>query len=351
MAGAIQPASARAGVTFEVERAEANGDELVACGRWSAVRGMRFMRPTLVVDGRALLATLEHKPGGAGHRPVGRRVPVAGRQGRPRGDGARRRTVGDGPRGPRRRALAGGPRPWRPARRASPGPRPSPRIPTRIHVERLETEIGFLRDQAARGHRGTRRPARRGPRRRRARKDAATARGPQLPSRRSRDELSDARTAAERERDRVATQRDEAVRDLDAAVRTRQRMEAQRDEAVQAMESVRAESTRRAPSARRRSPGATTSCSRTSHCSATRRPPSPTRTASASSATMACRRRTRSARTSPSASGRSRQHAPLLPTWTAPGARRAETSPRRTSGRSASFRIDRRGAASSRCWR
>ncbi len=35
---------------------------LVVQGRWSGVRGMRFLRPTLVVGGRQVLATLDHKP-------------------------------------------------------------------------------------------------------------------------------------------------------------------------------------------------------------------------------------------------------------------------------------------------
>ncbi|MCW3038177.1 MAG: hypothetical protein JWM31_82, partial [Solirubrobacterales bacterium] len=31
-------------------------------GRWSGIRGMRFLRPTLVLGDRATLASLEHKP-------------------------------------------------------------------------------------------------------------------------------------------------------------------------------------------------------------------------------------------------------------------------------------------------
>lgn len=36
--------------------------ELRVEGRWRGVRGLRFLRPTLVVDDRGVLATLEHKP-------------------------------------------------------------------------------------------------------------------------------------------------------------------------------------------------------------------------------------------------------------------------------------------------
>lgn len=54
-------------IAFDVERfAWATGDRLELSGRWSGIRGVRFVRPTLVlVDGddhRRLLATLDDKP-------------------------------------------------------------------------------------------------------------------------------------------------------------------------------------------------------------------------------------------------------------------------------------------------
>jgi hypothetical protein len=52
----------RAGVSFELERLDLEGDELVVTGHWSGVRGLRFVRPTLVAEDRRILATLEHKP-------------------------------------------------------------------------------------------------------------------------------------------------------------------------------------------------------------------------------------------------------------------------------------------------
>jgi hypothetical protein len=61
MADARTPA-ARAGVTFEVERLERDGDKLIVSGHWSGLRGVRFVRPTLVIGDREVLATLEHKP-------------------------------------------------------------------------------------------------------------------------------------------------------------------------------------------------------------------------------------------------------------------------------------------------
>jgi hypothetical protein len=47
---------------FELEQFERHGDRLRVAGRWSDVRGMRFMRPTLTVGNRRVLAVLDHKP-------------------------------------------------------------------------------------------------------------------------------------------------------------------------------------------------------------------------------------------------------------------------------------------------
>jgi hypothetical protein len=62
MGNVVHPPIPRLGVTFELDRLEVEGDHLVVSGRWTGVRGMRFVRPTLVVGGRQILATLEHKP-------------------------------------------------------------------------------------------------------------------------------------------------------------------------------------------------------------------------------------------------------------------------------------------------
>jgi hypothetical protein len=61
----VSPTGVR--VAFELERFEVTDEErLEVTGRWSGVRGLRFMRPSLTVrteDGeRNLLALLEHKP-------------------------------------------------------------------------------------------------------------------------------------------------------------------------------------------------------------------------------------------------------------------------------------------------
>lgn len=61
------PSPVAPGVAFEVERFEwTSGDRIELVGRWSGLRGHRFLRPTLdvAVDGerRRMLADLEHKP-------------------------------------------------------------------------------------------------------------------------------------------------------------------------------------------------------------------------------------------------------------------------------------------------
>lgn len=62
MSSALRASGEPAVATFAVDRLDVDGDRVVVEGRWSGVRGMRFLRPTLVVDGRQILATLEHKP-------------------------------------------------------------------------------------------------------------------------------------------------------------------------------------------------------------------------------------------------------------------------------------------------
>jgi hypothetical protein len=61
-----EPATAPAGVSFEVDRFAWVDGRLELTGRWYGIRGRRFLRPTLdvEVDGRPrrMLAVLEHKP-------------------------------------------------------------------------------------------------------------------------------------------------------------------------------------------------------------------------------------------------------------------------------------------------
>ncbi len=62
MGGALHPGVTRAGASFELDRLEIIDGRLVVRGWWFGVRGMRFVRPALIVDDRQILATLEHKP-------------------------------------------------------------------------------------------------------------------------------------------------------------------------------------------------------------------------------------------------------------------------------------------------
>ena len=231
MGDAIRPSATRAGVSFEVERLERAGDELVVSGHWSGLRGVRFMRPTLVVGGREVLATLEHKPWAprtdrawtaafpwTGGTPDARELELAV---------APSVSVQLGP-------PIDEPEPplvlVPPADVDEAPDDPTPPLTTdRMRARLLEQELAAAeqeRDEL------------------RARLDTAqalvdaadTARSElELNLRRerraadaageTRDEIVRARTAAERDRDNALAQRDEAVKDREAAVRTRARME------------------------------------------------------------------------------------------------------------------------------
>jgi len=52
----------RSGASFELDALEARYGQLVVRGRWHGVRGLRFVRPTLLVGDRTVLASLDHKP-------------------------------------------------------------------------------------------------------------------------------------------------------------------------------------------------------------------------------------------------------------------------------------------------
>src|SRR3954468_20699051 len=143
MAGAIQPASARAGVTFEVERAEVQDHLLVVTGHWSGVRGMRFMRPTLVVAARPLLPTLEHKPWAPDDDPWVAAFPWPGGEPNLKEMAlavAPSVTVALHPDG---KVPAGA----APPAAAKPAETTPPQDPGRLREERLETEVGFLREE------------------------------------------------------------------------------------------------------------------------------------------------------------------------------------------------------------
>jgi hypothetical protein len=167
--------------TFDLERLEAGGGELVLSGRWSGVRGMRFVRPTLTVGTRRLLATLEHKPWAPdADGPWLAAFPWSGDEVDAAecwldvAPGILVPLAPDAERAPEIDELAA----------------------QRVRFERRETEVDYLRSELRR----------------------VTA-----------------------ERDRALEQRDEAVRDREAAMRTRERMDVQRAEAVEAARRARDE--------------------------------------------------------------------------------------------------------------
>jgi hypothetical protein len=263
MGDAISRPSTRAGVSFEVERLEREGDELVVSGHWSGLRGVRFVRPTLVVGERQVLATLEHKPWAprtdrawtaafpwtgdtpdAGELLLAVAPSVSVPLGPPVADGAEPALM--------LVALAEDESPPAPAptvpEAAPEPPPPAPLRPAattgRKRVRQLEQELEAAaqeRDALARqldelrgivaAADAQRAEIEANLRRERRSADAAGE---------TRDEVQRARAAAERARDAALAQRDEAVQDREAAVRTRARMELAHADAVEAQAAAEA---------------------------------------------------------------------------------------------------------------
>jgi len=211
----------RAGVSFELERLDVQGDELVVSGHWSGVRGLRFVRPTLVAADRRILATLEHKPWAPSLDQtwtaafpwndedveadelvlaVSPQVMVA---------------LGDGP---------------------AAVPQPAGAAPMRSRAREAELAPP-ARERAGREPEPELATA----------EPDAVAPAPNLDAARvaaletELDEVARARAAAERDRDRALAQLAEAVAAREAAVRTRARMELAHDEALQERERAEAE--------------------------------------------------------------------------------------------------------------
>lgn len=238
----------RAGVSFELERLDLEGDRLVVAGHWSGVRGLRFVRPALVSDDRRILATLEHKPWAPSldrtwvaafpwdrddvdvdglALAVGSQVtvslgdaavnaepqPAPGRNGLEEGE--------DPPRGPAARKREPEPRKRTPrdSETREPASRNrAPREPETREPEQLQTE---RRD---RGRPEIAPPS--------SRDDRLAALEDELYA------MTRERDSTARERDRALAQLDEAVAAREAAVRTRTRMEVAHDEALRARERV-----------------------------------------------------------------------------------------------------------------
>jgi hypothetical protein len=238
----------RAGVSFELERLDLEGDELVVSGHWSGVRGLRFVRPTLVAENRRILATLEHKPWAPSmdrtwtaafpwegdEIDVGGLTLAVGSQVTVPLDGEPVRAPEPEP------APAPVPAkvtPIRPSKAARPEPEPetprssasaAPPANSSELAQQLEADT-HERDALARRLEDAERMA---SERQRRVTDEATA---------TFDELTRGRATAERDRDRALAQLDEAVADRESAVRTRARMQIVHDEAIEARESAEAQ--------------------------------------------------------------------------------------------------------------
>lgn len=287
--GALHPGMTRA--SFELSRLELDDGRLVVSGWWSGVRGMRFVRPALLLDGRKMLATLEHKPWAVASdgswtaafpwkqkgpldvsgvtlavapsvevpldaelsppapRPAAARPALSDATPPPEPAPARRRARAP-TRTPAPSPVAGiavapavavtmpavsaepetVPRASRPA---EPAPSPADGIPTEtLHDElrELERRLEGTRDEL---HDARAIAAERELRYRELERTAADTRRDGDAAETERDVLKRAQAAAVRDRDRARAQHEEAVADREAAVRTRARMEAQRDDALQ----------------------------------------------------------------------------------------------------------------------
>jgi hypothetical protein len=217
----------RAGVSFELERLDVEDDKLVVAGHWSGVRGLRFVRPTLLADNRRILATLEHKPwapsldrtwvaafpwDGADIDVDGLTLDVAPQVRVPLGDA--------------------------PAADLEPAPEPPPEPEPVPEPEPLPPKVTPLRPAQP--------PPPPLPAAAAEPEPAGEPAPPSLQSHRLaalEEELyavARERDAAERDRDRALAQLEEAVAAREAAVRTRTRMQLAHDEALEAREAAAA---------------------------------------------------------------------------------------------------------------
>jgi hypothetical protein len=249
--GAVYPGTTRA--SFELERLEFDGGRLLVGGWWFGVRGMRFVRPALLVDGRKVLATLEHKPWaptsdgawtaafpwqeGASLDVSGVTLVVApsvevplDRESSPPELEAALDTL------PAAVVVEQPPAPAPAAEAARP---PSGEQQTlRDELEALERRLDEMRSElhetravAAEREARCRELERAASRERRAAEQAGVGS----------DELVRAQAMAVLDRDRVRQQLDEAVTDREAAIRTRARMQVQHDEALAQCEAAQAQ--------------------------------------------------------------------------------------------------------------
>ena len=250
--GAADTGVARA--SFELERLDFDDGRLLVSGWWFGVRGMRFVRPALIVDGRKVLATLEHKPWAPG--PDGSwTAAFPWKDAAPRDVGGVTLVVApsvevpldrevDRPEPQLAAVVAAAPPPPPPP--PAPAPAPGPPAPAREgldgslrgELEVLERRLDEVRDElhetravAAEREARCRELEHAASRERRAAQEAGVGG----------DELVRAQAMAVLDRDRAVEQLAEAVADREAAVRTRARMQVQHDEALAQREAALAQ--------------------------------------------------------------------------------------------------------------
>ena len=206
---------------FEVDRFDLVEDRIELAGRWSGVRGLRFMRPTLTlpVAGRRtrLLAALDHKPWSPDDGEWLASFPWDG--GPVEIEGAElsvsRTLVVDLPAPGGSATAAPGPAPLPKRRFAPSSPEPEP-------GSRLAMELDRARAQLAEAERA----------REQATDSLTAARAAVTAAEAARDEAVNRATILATEVRTAVGAREEALRDRDAALRSKEAAARERDEAV-----------------------------------------------------------------------------------------------------------------------
>jgi hypothetical protein len=205
MAGSADLGIDTADASFELERLERDDGHVVVSGWWSGVRGMRFVRPALVVEGRQVLATLEHKPwAAAGDGAWTAAFPW--KDGAELDAGAVTLVVAPSVQVPLDREAAG-------AASTVVVVEPAPVLTSSERGAICEDELLQSRVRELEGV-------------------VARERQVAYEAERARDDVVRAHAIAVADRDRAIAQHEEAVLSREAAVRTRARMQAERDEAI-----------------------------------------------------------------------------------------------------------------------
>ena len=267
MGGAPHPGIAGGTAGFHLDRLELVDGRLVVRGWWSGVRGVRFVRPELVVDGQRVLATLEHKPWAAD--ADGAWI-AAFPWKRGLGVGGVMLVVGPSVEVPLDRELVE-PEVDRPARRRAVAPRDRVRAPGKSAKVRGRAEVGEVERQAVPAAAATvveelypplraalegveqrldalhaelredrTQAAEREARYRELEHVVARERRAAPKAEETDEDFVRAHAMAVLDRDRALAQAAAAVDDREAAVHARERMELQREEAIAARESAEA---------------------------------------------------------------------------------------------------------------